>query len=170
MGLGEYVSVSTQLDTEKAMLESEREEINKNPDFEFQELASMYKQKGLSDQTALAVARELTAHDAFGSHVEAELGIDPNDLTNPWHAAFASTAAFFCGALFPIIMAIVSPARFRIPIIFCAVVVALIITGTVSAHAGEAKKSTAIIRIVIGGMLAMAITYGIGKLFGISGI
>jgi vacuolar iron transporter family protein len=170
MGLGEYVSVSTQRDTEKAMLEKEREELAKNPDFELQELASMYKQKGLSDQTALIVANELTKHDAFASHVEAELGIDPNNLTNPWHAAFASSSAFFCGAIIPIIMVLISPSNLRIPITFIGVIIALIITGALSAAAGEANKNKAIIRVVLGGMMAMVVTYGIGKLFRISGI
>lgn len=170
MGLGEYVSVSTQRDTEKAMLETEREELAKNPDYELQELASMYKQKGLSDQTALTVARELTQHDAFASHVDAELGIDPDNLANPWHAALASAAAFFCGALVPLIMALVSPSRWRIPVIFIGVLAALVITGGLSAQAGASSKHKAIIRVVLGGALAMAVTFGIGKLFGISGI
>lgn len=170
MGVGEYVSVSAQLDTEKAMLETEREELAKNPDYELQELASMYKQKGLSDETALKVAHELTKHDAFASHVDAELGIDPNNLTNPWHAALASMAAFFCGALIPILMVLISPAALRIPVTFCGVIIALIITGTLSAHAGEANKAKATLRVVLGGLLAMAITFGIGKLFKLSGI
>ncbi|MDR3642653.1 MAG: VIT family protein [Candidatus Doudnabacteria bacterium] len=170
MGVGEYVSVSTQRDTEKAMLEKEREELLKNPDYELQELASMYKQKGLSDQTALTVARELTSHDAFASHVETELGIDPNNLTNPWHAAFASSGAFVFGAIIPIVMILISSADWRLPVTFAGVLMALVVTGAASAHAGEAGKVKATVRVVIGGMLAMAVTFGIGKLFGTTGI
>jgi len=170
MGVGEYVSVSTQRDTEKALIEKERQELIKNPEYELLELAQTYVGKGLSSQTARLVAQELTAHGVVTAHVDAELGLDPNALVNPWHAAFASTAAFFCGAVIPIIMVIVSPAFIRIPVTFLGVLVALIITGTLSAHAGEASKTKAILRIVLGGMLAMAITFGIGKLFKLAGI
>jgi vacuolar iron transporter family protein len=170
MGVGEYVSVSTQLDTEKALIEKERQELIKNPEYELEELAAMYKQKGLSEQTARLVARELTAHSVVTAHVEVELGLNPNELTNPWHAAYASALAFFCGAVIPIIVIAVSPAHVRISLTFFSVLLALIITGTLSAHAGEAGKIKAIVRVVLGGMLAMAVTFGIGKLFGIAGI
>jgi VIT1/CCC1 family predicted Fe2+/Mn2+ transporter len=170
MGVGEYVSVSTQRDTEKALIEKERLELIKNPEYELMELAAMYKAKGLSDQTARAVARELTAHGVVTAHVEVELGLDPKALTNPWHAAFASTAAFFCGAIIPIIMIIISPAFIRIPVTFFGVLIALIITGTLSAHAGESSKIKATLRVILGGMLAMAVTFGIGKLFRIAGV
>ena len=170
MGVGEYISVSTQRDTEKALIEKEKGELAGVPKQEFEELVGLYKKKGLSDVTARKVAEELTAHDVFAAHLEAELGIDPKNLTNPWSAAFASTASFCCGAIIPIIMVIVSPGAFRIPITFFAVLIALIITGTLSAYAGGANKTKATIRVVIGGMLAMAVTFGIGKLFGIAGI
>src|SRR6185369_7741049 len=111
-----------------------------------------------------------TAHDAFAAHLDAELGIDPDDLTNPWHAAYASASAFFCGAIIPIIMMILPPASIRIPVTFLGVLIALIITGTLSAYAGGAKKLKASVRVVVGGMLAMAVTFGIGKLFGVAGI
>ena len=170
MGVGEYVSVSTQRDTEKALIEQEKEELQKNPDYELQELADMYQAKGLSSETATAVARELTAHSPVKAHVEIEMGFDPNELTNPWHAAFASAAAFLCGAVIPVAVVVASPASIRIPMTFVAVLIALIITGTLSAAAGEASKTKAAIRVVLGGMLAMVVTFGIGKLFGVSGI
>jgi VIT1/CCC1 family predicted Fe2+/Mn2+ transporter len=170
MGVGEYISVSTQRDTEKALIEKERQELLKNPEYEHQELAAIYKAKGLSEQTSLLVAQELTAHDPFAAHLDAELGINPNDLANPWHAAYASTAAFFCGAIIPIVMVIIAPASVRIPVTFFGVLIALIITGTLSAHSGGSSKTKATIRVVVGGMLAMAITFGIGKLFGVMGI
>lgn len=170
MGVGEYVSVSTQRDTEKAFIEKERVEIAENPERELAELAVIYQRKGLSKETSQIVARELTEHDAFAAHLDAELGIDPNALTNPWHAAYASAISFFAGAIIPIIMVIVAPANLRISATFFAVFIALIITGALSAHSGGASKTKAAVRVVIGGILAMIVTFGIGKIFGVVGI
>lgn len=170
MGVGEYISVSAQRDTEKALIEKERRELIDNPELELEELAGIYAHKGLSVQTSRLVAQELTDRDAFTAHLDAELGIDPHNLVNPWHAAYASAAAFFCGAIIPLLMIIIPPAPLRVPVTFLGVLIALIITGTLSAHAGGASKKKAIIRVVFGGMLAMIVTFGIGKLFGISGI
>lgn len=170
MAVGEYVSVSTQRDTEKALLEKERIELETVPEQELEELVTIYEKKGLSNSTARIVAVELTARDAFAAHVDAELGIDPNDLTNPWHAAYASGIAFLCGAIIPIVAVLVSPVSIQIPVTFVAVIIALIITGTLSAHAGGAKKSKATLRVVLGGVLAMIVTFGIGKIFGVVGI
>jgi len=170
MGVGEYVSVSTQRDTERALIEQEKQELLKNPDYELEELAAMYRAKGLSESTAAAVARELTNHGVVKAHVEIELGLDPNELTNPWHAAFASAVAFLCGAIIPIAVVVLFPAAIRIPMTFAAVLIALIITGALSAHAGESSKIKATLRVVLGGMLAMAVTFGIGKLFRIAGV
>lgn len=170
MAVGEYVSVSTQRDTEKALLEKERGELRDAPEAELQELATIYQAKGLSRETAQIVAQELTAHDAFAAHVEAELHIDPNDLTNPMTAAFASACAFLVGGIIPLVSIIFPPEDLRIVVTFVAVLVALIITGTLSAYAGGANKTRATIRVVAGGFLAMIITYGVGKLFGIAGI
>lgn len=170
MAVGEYVSVSTQRDTEKAMLDIERYELEHAPEKELSELAVIYEKKGLSKATAKLVAEELTLKDAFAAHVDAELGIDPDDLTNPTHAAFASGLAFVSGGVIPVLAIVISPAKWHIPATFASVVVALVITGTLSAHAGEASKSKATVRVLIGGILAMAITYGIGSLFGVAGI
>lgn len=170
MGVGEYVSVSTQRDTERALIEKERNEHVENPAHELQELVSIYEHKGLSNPTAKLVAEELTKRDAFAAHLDAELGINPDALTDPWHAAYASTLSFFCGAIIPIIMLVIAPAKFRIPVTFIGVLIALIITGGLSAHAGGASKRKATIRVVIGGLLAMIVTFGIGKLFGVVGI
>jgi len=170
MAVGEYVSVSTQRDTERALLEKERYELEHEPEAELAELTSLYAAKGLSQETALQVARELTAHDAFAAHVDAELHIDPNALTNPWQAAIASAASFLSGAIIPLIAVVLPPESIRIPVTFAAVLVALIITGTLSAYAGGANKTRATVRVVVGGLLAMAITYGIGKFFGVVGI
>lgn len=170
MAVGEYVSVSSQKDTEKALLAKEQRELIDNPDQELDELIGMYEQKGLSHDTAKLVANELSAKDAFAAHVDIELGIDPNDLTNPWHAALASTISFTLGASIPLLSVVLSPDTIRIPVTFGAVVLALIITGSLSAHAGGAGKRRATLRVLVGGILAMAVTYGIGSLVGLSGI
>ncbi len=170
MAVGEYVSVSTQRDTERALLEKERLELLNSPEAELEELATLYKAKGLSDETAHVVARELTAHDAFAAHAEVELHIDPNDLTNPWHAAFASAAAFLSGAIIPLIAIVLPPASIRISITFISVLLVLILTGTLSAYAGGANKTKATLRVVLGGIVAMVVTFGIGKIFGVVGI
>lgn len=170
MAVGEYVSVSTQRDTEKALLEKERLELQNEPAEELEELALIYEAKGLTKATARTVAAELTAHDAFAAHVEAELHIDPNGLTNPWHAAFASAAAFLAGAFIPLVAIALPPENLRLPVTFAAVLIALVITGTLSAHAGGANKMKATVRVVAGGVLAMVITFGIGKLFGVIGL
>ena len=166
MALGEYVSVSTQRDTEKALLAKERRELAEEPEAEFEELVGLYKHKGLSPETARQVAAELTEHDAFAAHIDVELGIDPDELTNPWHAAISSAIAFTVGALLPMLAILLPPASTRIPITFVAVLIALAITGWVSARLGGADPVRATQRVVIGGALAMAITYGIGLAMG----
>lgn len=165
MAAGEYVSVSSSRDTEHALLQKEREELRDFPDAELLELIMIYKRKGLSKKTATTVAEELTKKDAFAAHVDAELGIDPNNLTNPWHAAFASAAAFLAGALIPLVAIILPPPALRVPVAFGSVVVALAATGVISAKIGGANPLKATIRVVIGGALAMIVTYTIGRIF-----
>ena len=167
MALGEYVSVSTQRDTEQALLDKERRELIEYPDAELEELVGLYEAKGLSPETARTVAVELTEHDAFAAHIDIELGIDPDELTNPWHAAISSAVAFTIGALLPMLAILLPPPSMRIPITFVAVLIALGITGWVSARLGGANPVRATQRVVIGGALAMAITYGIGRLVGV---
>ena len=167
MALGEYVSVSTQRDTEQALLDKERRELIEYPDEELEELVGLYEAKGLSPETARTVAVELTEHDAFAAHIDIELGIDPDELTNPWHAAMSSAIAFTVGALLPMLAILLPPPSMRIPITFVAVLIALGITGWVSARLGGANPVRATQRVVIGGALAMAITYGIGRLVGV---
>lgn len=169
MAVGEYISVSTQRDTERALLEKERFELETMPEQEFEELVSMYEAKGVTSTTARTVAQELTLHGAFAAHVDVELGIDPNDLTNPWHAAFASAGSFFAGALIPLLAVALPPAPLRMPVMLIAVVVALAGTGTLSAYAGGANKTKATFRVMFGGILAMVITFGIGKIIGVVG-
>ncbi|MFC7450464.1 VIT1/CCC1 transporter family protein [Rhodococcus daqingensis] len=164
MALGEYVSVSTQRDSERALLAKERRELAELPDDELAELASLYEAKGLSPATARTVAEELTAHDAFAAHADAELGIDPDELTNPWQAAISSAISFTLGALLPLIAILVPPASYRVPVTFVAVLVALALTGSVSARLGGSPRGKAVLRVVFGGALAMIVTYGIGQI------
>jgi VIT1/CCC1 family predicted Fe2+/Mn2+ transporter len=166
MAAGEYVSVSTQRDTEKALIEKEKHELATMPEEELEELTELYRQKGLSDELARQVAEELTANNALEAHLEAELNIDADDLSNPWTAAFASAISFTVGALLPLLMIVLTPESVRIPLTFGAVIVALIITGAVSARLGGAAVSRAVLRNVLGGAVAMAVTYLIGRLVG----
>ena len=166
MALGEYVSVSTQRDTEKALLAKERRELTERPDEEFEELVGLYQAKGLSRTTAHTVARELTDHDAFAAHIDIELGIDPDELTNPWQAAISSAISFTIGALLPMLAILLTPPSTRIPVTFVSVLIALGVTGWVSARLGGADPVRATKRVVIGGALAMAVTYGIGRMIG----
>lgn len=170
MALGEYVSVSSQRDTERALLDKEKQELANDPERELAELTALYQAKGLSAQTARTVAEELTAHDAFAAHVDVELGIDPNQLTNPWQAALASAAAFTTGALLPLIAILAPPAGWRVPVTFVAVLVALAVTGEVSARLGGTSRRAAVARVVIGGALGMLVTYGVGHLVHTAGI
>ncbi|HRN97665.1 MAG TPA: VIT family protein [Candidatus Saccharibacteria bacterium] len=167
MAVGEYVSVSSQRDTQRALLESEKDEVENYPKEEFEELVENYKKKGLSGDTALQVARELTDIDAYAAHVDVELRIDPGDLNNPWHAAFASALAFLAGGAIPMLAVVLSGESTRLFAVFVAVIVALVVTGILSASVGGAKKFRAIPRVLIGGVLAMVITYGIGSLLGV---
>lgn len=170
MALGEYVSVSSQRDSEKALLDKERAELSEYPEQELAELTALYQAKGLSPQTARTVAEELTRHDAFAAHVEVELGIDPSDLTSPWHAAFASAAAFTVGAVLPLVAILLPPAGWRVPVTFVAVLAALAVTGEFSARLGGTGRRAAIARVVIGGALGMLVTYGVGRLVHAAGI
>ncbi|GAB2677642.1 VIT1/CCC1 transporter family protein [Nocardia goodfellowii] len=170
MAVGEYVSVSTQRDSEQALLAKEARELEDEPESELEELAGIYTAKGLSPETARRVAEELTAHDAFTAHAEAELGLDPDELTNPWQAAVSSAVAFTLGALLPLLAILLPPVQLRVPVTFVAVLIALALTGSVSARLGGSDRGRAVLRVVAGGALAMAVTYGIGQLTGLSGI
>jgi VIT1/CCC1 family predicted Fe2+/Mn2+ transporter len=166
MGTGEYVSVSTQRDSEKSLLGLEALELERMPETEQRELAKMYEAKGLSSETAARVAQELTDHDALRAHADIEFGIDPDNLTNPWHAAFASMIAFTVGALLPLLIVAFVPAGLRILVTVLSVVVALALTGFVSARVGYSPRIPAVLRNVAGGLLAMGVTYLIGTLAG----
>lgn len=166
MGTGEYVSVSTQRDSEKSILRLEAAEIEAMPETEQRELAKMYEEKGLDAALASEVAAQLTAHDALGAHADVEFGIDPDQLTNPWSAAWASMISFTLGSLLPLLCVVLVPASARILVTVLAVVTALALTGFVSARLSLSPRLRAIVRNVIGGLLAMGVTYLIGSLVG----
>jgi VIT1/CCC1 family predicted Fe2+/Mn2+ transporter len=167
MGTGEYVSVSTQRDSEKSILGLEAAELEQMPQTEERELAKMYVEKGLAPETAKQVARELTEHDALRAHADIEFGIDPDNLTNPWHAAWASMLAFTIGALLPLLIVAFVPDGVRIAVTVLSVVAALALTGFVSARIGLSPPLPAVVRNIAGGLLAMGVTYAIGSFAGI---
>lgn len=166
MALGEYVSVSSQRDTERALLEKERGELAEFPEEEFEELVTLYEAKGLSVATARQVARELTEKDAFAAHVDIELRLDPDELTSPWQAAGASAIAFTTGSVLPLAAILLPPAGARALVAFVVVIAALAATGYLSARLGGARPRRAVLRLVTGGATAMAATYCIGALLG----
>lgn len=166
MAAGEYVSVSTQRDTERALLAKEARELAEEPEDELAELAGIYQGKGLSEATASLVAEELTAHDALAAHADAELGIDPDALTSPWQAAWASMIAFTLGAALPLLTITLIGEELRIWATVLAVVVALAFTGFASARFAEADVRRAVLRNIAGGLLAMLVTYAIGGIVG----
>lgn len=167
MASGEYVSVSSQRDTERALIHKERRELATEPEEELAELAGLYRAKGLSEDLARQVALELTEEDALRAHLDIELGIDPDALTSPWQAAMASMLAFTIGGLLPLLTILVFPHGLRAVVTLAAVTAALALTGYLSARVGDAPRMPAVARNVIGGLLAMGVTYGIGSLIGV---
>ena len=166
MALGEYVSVSSQRDSEHAQIAQEKRELATTPEAELTELTALYEAKGLSAATARTVASELTAHNALAAHLEVELHIDPADIPNPVQAAGASALSFVCGALLPMLAILLPPAGWRVPVTFVAILAALALTGTLSARLGGSDVRRAVLRVVVGGALGLAFTYGVGCLFG----
>ena len=166
MAGGEYVSVSTQRDTERALLAKEARELEETPEEELAELAGFYRAKGLSEETAQQVAEELTEHDALRAHAEIELGLDGDTLINPWHAAWASLISFTLGALLPLLAIVLPPTGARLPVTVAAVLAALTVTGFVSARLGGAPPAPAVARNTGVGLLAMALTFAVGTLVG----
>lgn len=168
MAGGEYVSVSTQRDTEKALIEQERRELAEQPQEELLELAGFYRDRGLSAGLATQVAIELTAHDALAAHAEVELGIDHQEFTNPWVAAFSSFVSFAVGAAIPLIMILLPFGERRVWAAAAAVVLGLFLTGWISATLGAAPRGRAVLRNVAMGSITMVATYLIGTLFGVA--
>ncbi|MEX3610925.1 VIT1/CCC1 transporter family protein [Rothia sp. LK2588] len=169
MALGEYVSVSSQVDSQQALIAKETKELDEDPETELNELTAILMQRGLSERTARSAAIELTEQDALHAHLDFELGIDAEDIPSPWSAAFASAGAFLLGSLLPVLLILLLPESIRIPLTFAGVLIALAITGTLGAKwGGSPKYIRAAARVVIGGALALAVTYGLGMLLGVS--
>lgn len=168
MAVGEYVSVSSQRDIERVLVEKERRELEEDPAGELEELTRLYEAKGVSRSTSETVARELTVHDALAAHLETELKMEKDEFTNPWHAAFASGASFIAGAIIPVLAITLPPAALRVPVTFVGVSLALALTGYLSARVSDAPAWRVTLRVVVGGALAMLVTFGIGMLFGVA--
>ncbi len=168
MAAGEYVSVSSQADTEKADLDRERKELVTDPEFEKNELAAIYEKRGLEPDLARTVAERLMAHDALGTHAREELGIFGLTSARPVEAALASAATFAVGAALPLVTAIVSPSAIRIPVVIGTSILFLSLLGTMGAYAGGAPIGKAALRVTFWGVLAMVLTFAVGSLFGTS--
>lgn len=165
MALGEYVSVSSQRDSERALVAKEKRELREQPEEELEELIGLYEARGLSRGTATAVATELTEQDALRAHLEVELGIDPDEFVSPTVAAVSSFASFVVGGLLPILAILLSPLAIRVPVTFAIVLLALALTGALGARMGGAPATRAALRVTIGGAVGLALTYLIGSLF-----
>lgn len=170
MAAGEYVSVSTQRDSEKAALAQEKRELRERPEAELAELAELLERRGLSREVATEAAVQLTERDALKAHARVELGIDPDRLTNPWHAAWASFLAFTAGALLPLLAMVLPPAGWRLAVTVASVLAALALTGWSSARLGAAAPPRAVLRNMAGGALAMGVTYAAGTLLDVAGV
>lgn len=166
MAVGEYVSVSSQRDTERAYIHREKRRLREDPEHELEGLAQVYIAKGVSERTAYQLAKELSAKDPIAAHLEVELQIDEDDLNSPVQAALASMISFTAGGLVPLVAVLAASANIRIAVTFVAVLGALTITGYASATVGGASRRRAILRVVAGGAAAMAATYFVGHLFG----
>jgi VIT1/CCC1 family predicted Fe2+/Mn2+ transporter len=166
MALGEYVSVSSQRDSEHATIDLEKRELAESPVAEELELAAIYRSKGLTEATASTVATELMAHDALAAHLDAELNLDPNDTASPAQAASASAFAFTLGAVLPLLAMMLSPQSWRVPVTVVAVLLALGAAGAASARIGGSPPRIAVLRIVVGGAAGLAFTYAVGHFFG----
>lgn len=168
MAAGEYVSVSSQTDIEKADIERERQELFEMPETELNILAQIYERRGLKKETAMTVAQELTGHDALAAHVRDELGITEVSQANPIQAAMASGAAFTAGAALPLLVTVFAPVKNMEYFLYGFTIVSLIILGAVSAKTGGSGMKKSVIRIVIWGTIAMGLSALVGYIFGVN--
>ena len=166
MAAGEYVSVSSQADVERADLEIERRALDTAPDYELQELADIYVNRGLDADLAMQVAKQLTEHDALGAHVRDELGLSDALAARPFQAALSSAAAFTAGSMLPVLAAWLAPEGIAVVVIATSSLFFLACLVIVSARAGGAPPVRAAVRVVFWGALAMAITAGVGAIVG----
>ena len=168
MAAGEYVSVSSQTDVEKADIEREREELKEMPELELQRLAEIYEKRGLKKETALIVAKEFTEHDAIGTHIRDELGINEINQANPMQAALASGTSFIIGGLVPFLATIILPLNTMEYYLYGFATIFLIILGSLSAKMGGSSIKNAIVRITFWGTAAMGLTALVGYIFGVN--
>ncbi len=168
MAAGEYVSVSSQTDVEKADIQREKEELDEMPEIELQRLAEIYEKRGLKKETALTVAKELTEHDALGAHVRDELGINEISQAKPLQAALASGAAFTFGGLLPFLITLFLPLKSMEYSLYGFAIFFLIILGALAAKTGGSNIGKAVIRITFWGTVAMGLTALVGHLFNIN--
>lgn len=166
MAAGEYVSVSSQADTEKAALAEERAELQADPDLELQELVAIYIDRGLDRPTAEAVAQQLTAHDALATHARDELGLTEAIAARPLQAAAASAITFSAGAAVPLLTVLLIPQGWAIPGVVVSALLCLMLLGWLGARLGNAPAGRAVVRVAFWGTVAMAVTWGIGHLAG----
>lgn len=168
MAAGEYVSVSSQSDSEAAEIEREREALKHSPQDELYELAAIYEQRGMSRATAMQAAREVSDHDALAAHVRDEIGLTEVSNANPLQAAATSAVTFSIAAAVPLLAAILAPAGYLMAFVLIATVLALALLGALGAWAGGAPIVTAVFRVTLWGMIALGITSGVGHLFGVA--
>jgi len=167
MAAGEYLSVSSQRDAERADIALETQELVDRPRDELQELVQIYGERGLDPALAMQVADQLSARDRLGAHLRDELGIDQASLARPFQAAWISAASFACFALIPILALLVAPARWQIPAIAVLSLMSLAALGAFGGRLGGAPMGRAALRVIIGGGLAMGVTAAIGRIFGV---
>ncbi len=168
MAAGEYVSVSSQTDIERADIEREAKELEEMPEIELNLLAQIYEQRGLTKETAQQVAKELTEIDALAAHIRDELGINELNKPKPIQAALASGAAFTTGGLLPLLVTLISPMEYMEYMLYIFTIIALVLLGAISAKTGGASIARAIIRVVIWGTIAMVLTAIVGYIFGVN--
>ena len=165
MAAGEYVSVSSQADSEAADLAREKHELEAHPDHELRELAAIYIKRGLPKTLAVDVAKALMAHDNLEAHARDELGITEHSTAKPVQAALASAGSFVTGGFAPLLAVLLAPTALALPMLVVVTIIALAVLGVAGARAGGARPLPAAVRVVIWGSLAMAITFAAGKLF-----
>lgn len=166
MAAGEYVSVSSQADTERADLDRERRELRTSPTEEAAELAEIYVGRGLDPELAKQVSAQLMAHDALGAHARDELGITESGTARPVQAALSSAAMFALGAALPLLAFMLVPLSWALPVVAATTLASLVLLGVASARLGGARVWVAVLRVTFWGTLAMGVTAGIGALFG----
>ncbi len=170
MALGEYVSVSSQSDAERAKIAAARADLEADEPAAFAELVEHWESQGLSHETATQVATEMHRRDPIAARLDIAGDVDPDDVVSPWHAGLASFLAFLAGAVLPMLAIVLLPVEVRIPLTVAATLAALALTGWIAARVGEADPRRAALRVVIGGAAALTITYLVGSLLGSAGI